>query len=420
MSSRGAESRCPIVKFDHMRPVSEIDPDANWRALRESTPVAWSDAHGGFWAISRDEDVRRVFKDHATFSSARTPEIGGTAHVIPPVPDLVPQVPEELDPPDFHPVRRLLNGVLSPKAVEAMRPTVNYWATRFVDEIIEQGSCDLVYDLTSPLPGAVALGWLGFPEQDWREISQAYHDFLGYPHDHPRAVAAFQRVATLDDQILELIAARRAHPCDDVISYLIAQEVGGALIETRTVHGMISLLIGGGVDTTSSLMTSTLVHLSEHPDQRRELIDDPSLWDTATEEFLRRYPPIRSHARTVTRDVELGGCPMRRGDRVLISERSACHDAEAFPNPDAVVLDRFPNRHVAFGLGIHRCPGMHLARLQYRECMIQVLTRMPDYIVDTERLAQYPVQGSVAGWSNAPATFTPGSRVLRDGALAPR
>lgn len=400
--------RCPAVDFDHMTPVSELDPDANWRSLRESTPVAWSDAHGGFWAIARHEDVARVFKDHKTFSSARTPETGGTAHTIPPVPGLVRQIPEELDPPEFHPIRRLLNGVLSPKAVEAMRPTVEHLATRFIDEIIERGSCDLVYDLTSPLPGAVALGWLGFPEQDWRWISQAYHDFLGYHRDHPRAVAAFAAVSTLDAQILELIASRRAAPRDDVISYLIAQETGGEPLSTETVHGMVSLLIGGGVDTTSSLMTSTLVHLSEHPDQRQRLIDDPSLWDTATEEFLRRYPPIRSHARTVMTDVTVGGCPIRRGDRVLISERSACHDEEAFPQADKVILDRFPNRHVAFGLGIHRCPGMHLARLQYRVLMTQVLDRMPDYLVDATRLAQYPIQGAVAGWSNAPATFTPG------------
>jgi cytochrome P450 len=165
-------------------------------------------------------------------------------------------------------------------------------------------------------------------------------------------------------------------------------------------------------------MTSTLVHLSQHPDQRRRLIKDPSLWETATEEFLRRYPPIRSHARTVTAAVEIGGCPMRPGDRVLISERSACHDEEAFLHADEVILDRFPNRHVAFGLGIHRCAGMHLARLQYRQLVTAVLARMPDYRVDETQLAQYPVQGAVAGWASAPATFTPGPRRLDPGASA--
>jgi cytochrome P450 len=414
------QRRCPVVDFDHMTPISEIDPDENWRRLRETGPVVWSDAHRGFWAISRHEQVTRVFKDHKTFSSARTPAIDGTPHTIPPVPGLVPQLPEELDPPQFHPVRRLLNGVLSPKVVATMRPTVNFWVTRFIDDVIERGECDLLYDLTSPLPGAVALGWLGFLQEDWRWISQAYHDFLGYKSDHPRAVAAFERVSTLDDVILGLIAQRREQPADDVISYLVAQEIDGEPLPTETVHGMVSLLIGGGVDTTTSLMTSTLVHLSEHPDQRRRLAEDPSLWDTATEEFLRRYPPIRSHARTVTQDVELGGCPMRRGDRVLVSERSACHDEQAFENPEEVVLDRFPNRHVAFGLGIHRCPGMHLARLQYRELVMQVLERMPDYHVDMSQLVQYPVQGAVAGWSNAPATFTPGPRRLAPDATPPR
>ena len=124
------------------------------------------------------------------------------------------------------------------------------------------------------------------------------------------------------------------------------------------------------------------------------------------------YPPARTHARTAARDTELGGCFIAKGDRVLLSEVSACHDESAFANADQFIVDRFPNRHAAFGLGIHRCPGSHLARAQFKEIMRQVLTRMPDYELDLEQVAEYPNWSSIGGWAKIPATFTPGRRVV--------
>ncbi len=132
---------------------------------------------------------------------------------------------------------------------------------------------------------------------------------------------------------------------------------------------------------------------------------------TATEEFLRFYPPARTHARTVTEDLEFEGCPMRAGDRVLLSEISSGRDASAFPDADAFVIDRNPNRHLSFGVGLHRCVGSHLARIEFIEVITQILQRLPDFEIDVDAVVEYPNWASVGGWAKLPATFTPGPRV---------
>ena len=163
------------------------------------------------------------------------------------------------------------------------------------------------------------------------------------------------------------------------------------------------LLIGGGVDTTTALTSAALVHLGRDLELRGRLIAEPALLPTATEELLRVYPPSRTHARTVTRDVELGGCWLRAGDRVLLGEASACHDDLAFPDADRFVADRSPNRHVAFGMGIHRCVGSHLARLEAVEILTAVLERIPDYQLG--EVVEYPNWAAIGGWASIPVTL---------------
>jgi cytochrome P450 len=140
-------------------------------------------------------------------------------------------------------------------------------------------------------------------------------------------------------------------------------------------------------------------------------LEQPELWETATDEFLRRYTPARTVARTCTEETELGGCAIAPGDRVLAVLSSGNQDGQAFPDPVNVVLDRTPNKHLSFGAGVHRCMGMHLARAEFRHVVSAVLTRMPDYRVAEDGLIEYGRQSSVSGWMKAPATFTPGPRV---------
>lgn len=409
----------PVVDFDHHARISEIHPEQAYRELRESCPVAWTERHGGYWVVTRHEDVGRVLKDYEHFSSSLNEFVpAGVPFQIPPEQVFAKlKVPEGLDPPEHGKYRRLLQSMSGPKAVAALAPRIAYWCTYFIDQFIEAGECDLVYDLADPVPAAIILEWMGLPPDEWRRIAETHQDF----HAQGRQTAATadelanpEMIADrdwLDHRITAEIAERRAHARDDVIGHLVRQTVDGEPIDDRYLHSMILTTISGGVVTTTSLIAATLLHLSRFHADRQRLIDDPGLWESATEEFLRRYTPVKAHARTVVKDTVVGGCPMKRGERVLASEASACHDEEEFPRAEDVLLDRFPNRHFAFGLGSHRCLGMHFAKAEFKECMRQVLQRMPDYEVNEDRAVPYPAWPSIGGWSTMPATFTPGTRL---------
>ncbi len=178
------------------------------------------------------------------------------------------------------------------------------------------------------------------------------------------------------------------------------------------MFGITDLLISGGTGTTASLVSQVLVWLHQHQDVRARLAADPSLLDKAIEEFLRFFSPTQALARTVTRDTEFHGCPMKQGDRVLVSWSSANRDETMFEDPDQINIDRWPNRHTAFGIGVHRCAGSHLARKMAHSVLSQILERMPDYEIDTSNLQRYPDQGTNVGYRSIPATFTPGERRL--------
>ena len=177
------------------------------------------------------------------------------------------------------------------------------------------------------------------------------------------------------------------------------------------------LLIAGGVDTTTSLTGSTLVHLSANPHDRERLIREPDLLDIATEEFLRKFAPSQSMARTVRSDTEIGGCPVGAGERVLIPWVAANHDPSMYPDPDRVLLDRQPRTHLSFGIGSHRCAGAHLARAMFRAMVTAILTRIPDYQVQVEGLVKNESVGSQAGWDSIPVVFTPGTKLGADAGI---
>ena len=174
--------------------------------------------------------------------------------------------------------------------------------------------------------------------------------------------------------------------------------------------GICTVLLGGGVDTTVNAIGVALVEISRRPEVRKQLVDDPSLIPLAVEEFLRMWSPFQGLSRRVMGDVELGGCPMGEGDRVLLMWASANRDASQFDQPDEVVVDRSPNRHLAFGLGPHRCIGAHLARAELRVALEEVLRRLPDFEVDESGLQLQEDCGLMYGYGRMPTTFTPGPR----------
>jgi cytochrome P450 len=399
----------PVVDFDHLSPEGQEAHNAAWKELRGKCPVAWTEHNGGHWLASKHEPIAAAFRDWETFSSARLegPEL--TSILVPSFPAAL-ALPEELDPPEWTPYRKVIAQLLSPASVEKLRPRVQHWVSHFIDQVIETGHIDLANDLAGPVPGAVALEWLGFPEEDWRRISKSVHDGGGYPQGSPEFVKAMEDLVWMDVRISEEVADRRENPRDDAISKLANLDVDGEKISVLYAEGMVRLAIAGGVDTTTSVTTSALVHLARHPEDRESLLADLDLMETAAEEFLRMYPSARAHARTVTHDTVFEGCLMRKGERILISELSANHDEDVFPDAHEFQLDRFPNRHLSFGMGIHRCPGSHLARLQFKEMLTQVLTRLPDYALVEDEVMEYPNWAVLGGWTRVPATFTPGVR----------
>jgi cytochrome P450 len=322
-------------------------------------------------------------------------------------------IPEELDPPLWHPYRKVFNELLSPRRVEqSLYPRIRYWVTKFLDDVIEIGECDIVDTLTSGVPGAVILEWLGFPEQEWHRFSAAFHNSSAYVPGAPNGQNYLDELEWAFERIKEEVADLREKPNDTLTSELSNKEVDGERTPYEYATGMVNMLMSGGVDTTTSVASSAFVHLHRHPEDRQRLIDEPELMDSAIEEFLRLYPPARTHGRTVVEDTELGGFLLRKNDRVILSEASACHDEAAFPDAEKFIIDRFPNRHVAFGVGPHRCPGSHVARAMFKEMLTQVLERIPDYRVIEDGLEEYPNCTALGGWSTAPIKFTPGKRRL--------
>lgn len=410
MSDHGG---CLSVDFDHNSPEHSADPVASYARLRAEAPVAWTDSHGGYWVLSDYAAVFEAARNDAVFSSGRSQYGGeGLSNVIPKAPVRL-HIPVELDLPEHRSYRKLLNPVTSPAAVAGLLPMIERWTTWFVDQVIEAGECDFASVIG--VPAVVTLDWLGLDVNDWQRYSRALHSVLA---DSPGSPAHTHSVEVdipwMEGQITEAIAARRKESRDDLISYLLAQEVEGEPIGDEAAYSIIELLISGGVGTTASLVSQTLVHLSRHPEQRQQLLADPELLERAVEEFLRAFSPTQALARTVTSDVEFRGCPMKKGDRVLLAWSSANRDPAQFDDPDEVVLTRWPNRHTAFGMGIHRCAGAHLGRAIARELIGQVIRRMPDYVVDLDRVETYPHQGVNAGFQRIPATFTPGPRASVD------
>jgi cytochrome P450 len=405
------DAQRPLITFDHHSAEFNADPHAAWLSLRD-TPVAWSEAYGGFWVVSDHRANYEILQDYEVFTSAR---IDGVSSMSIPVAGKAgsddPTLPIELDPPVHTPVRQLLNSQLSPGASRRLQPVIERWVTSCIDAVIEAGECDLLYDITGPVPARVTLDWLGFPHDRIIEAAETVHHMVGYPPGSEEFNQAAQNMM-IEQTLLETCAARRQEPRDDLISWLMTQQLNGEPVSDSVIARLGFIIVVGGVDTTTSLTSSTLVHLNRDRALRERLIDDPALLESATEEFLRVYPPLTSAARAVRQDSEYRGCPVHRGDRVLVSRYAANYDERVFDNPEEFRADRFPNRHVSFGLGPHRCVGSHLARLMFQEMVSQVLRRMPDYELDEARIAPYPDRGVFDGWTALPARFTPGTRAL--------
>lgn len=392
------------VRFDHHGEAFANDPWPLLADLRNRCPVARSDTYGGFWVLTRYEDIKLVAGDDITFSSAET-------ILVPPKKNASQKsIPIEMDPPEFLAYRRVLHPMFSPSAVDRLEPTIERFVHRCIDQFVERGEVDLVHELADPLPALTTLHKLGLPIDEWERFSVPLHKAVFLRQDNPARKDVVDELGHVATVIRETIEARRSAPRDDMISYLVQATIDGAPIDDRAVNEMVMLTIQGGFDTTGSAIGNALIQLDLDRAARARFIADPSLLPAAIEELLRFEAPQFALARTATRDVDVGGRQIRAGDRLLLVWASGNRDAAVFDDPDDVVYDRFPNRHMTFGLGAHRCLGSTLARRQILLALQGVLRRLPDYEIDHEHRVKAETIGVTYGNFALPATFTPSRR----------
>ncbi|WP_454883175.1 cytochrome P450 [Sphingomonas oryzagri] len=401
---------CPI-SFDHNAP--DASAADTYRTLRSEAPVAWSDRNGGFWIVSGHSEVTDVAEHPEIFSSALSVDEAGQPRggiFIPAEKGLVPMIPTEIDPPLWRDYRLIFSRHFKPAAVDAMRPMIVDLATKCINEVVESGRCDMVLDIAGPVPASGIIRLLDLDEDEWVGYGEPFHDALGYPPGSPEFRAALEGLERVVERIRKTIADQRRSPTSSFISEILAAKIEGEPITDDGATSVVYSLFSGGVDTTTTLLANAFAFLSRNPEAKAFLIANPDKRRLAAEEFIRWSSPVQALGRTVVQSTTLGGQRLEPGDRVLLAWTSANRDNAVFPEPEQCILDRYPNRHVGFGVGIHRCAGAHFARMQIDVILEQVLKRMPDFKIDEDASCQYPNLGVVNGWLKMPATFTPGRR----------
>jgi cytochrome P450 len=364
--------------FDHTDPRWVADPFPIWDELRTRCPVAHSDRYGGTWMPVRHEDVAAVAYDteHFTSRSVVVSELRPGPDDLPAPIGLAPPITS--DPPFHAMARRLLLPAFSPKRIAALEPFTRELCVELLDAVGDRSELDAAVDYAQHIPLRVIVRMLGFPQED-ADIFRRFIRMVLEDVDQ----SLEERQATVDDGELDeymdaRIAEHQANPQDDLTSFLLEAELDGSKLVPEHVRGTMVLLMIAGIDTTWSAIGASLWHLARNPADRRRLATEPDLMSTAVEEFLRAYAPV-TMARLVARDFEFQGRPMREGDWLLLPFPAANRDPEFFPDADEVQLDRAENRHAAFGLGIHRCIGSNLARMELRVALEEWMRRYPDF-----------------------------------------
>ena len=378
MTSRHQPVQDWATDFDHTDPAWVADPYPIWRDLRERCPVAHSDRYGGAWLAVTHDYVSEIAYDTEHFTSRAV-----VVSEYRPGPDDLPApigvAPPITSDPPFHALaRRMLLPAFSPARIAALEPFTRSTARGLLDATEGRTEIDAAADYAQHIPVRVIVGMLGFPAEDADLFRQFIHLVLEDVDMSPDERQASVDQGEIDEYMDDQIARHRAEPKDDLTSFLIEAEIDGMKLQPEHIRGTMLLLMIAGIDTTWSAIGASLWHLARHPEDRRRLAAEPELMDTALEELLRVYAPV-TMARLVAQDFDFHGNGMKEGDWLLLPFPAANRDPAVFPDPDVVLLDREQNRHAAFGLGIHRCLGSNLARMELRVALEEWLARYPTF-----------------------------------------
>jgi cytochrome P450 len=376
-------TRSPIVTgpvsdwatdFSHLEPEWAADPYPIQDELRQRCPIAHTDRFGGGWLPVKYEDVAAIAYDTERFSSrsiimsnfrplANIAPIGGS----PPI---------SSDPPFHHDARKLLLPAFTKTAVAKQEAATRAFCHSLIDSFAGQEVVDAAADYAQHIPMRVIADMLGFPPEDGPQFAEFVADTLEGINLPPEE--RIERMGRLFSYLLAQVHDHLDNPREDLTTYLINAELYGQKLEASHVVGSMILLLIAGIDTTWSAIGASLWHLARTPADRERLLASPALLPTAIEEFLRAYAPV-TMARLVKEDMSWHGVDMKADDWILLSFPAANRDSAQFERASEVVIDREVNRHAAFGLGIHRCIGSHLARMELRVALEVWLERIPAF-----------------------------------------
>lgn len=351
-----------------------------YEQLRSQCPVAHGNKYGSYWSIARYDDVKAVAADHERFSSTGGVYVPAVSeHRFPPI---------DVDPPEHAVFRKLIAPLTSPAAAKQLEPAIQATVDRLIDGFIDLGSAELVDQMAIPLPLEVITQLYGLGPGQADDIRQYSLEFLEHASD-PEGQRVISRVA---DYWMRVFQERRKNPGDDFISQLLA--INSELqVPDEELSNMMFILTYAGHDSTALGLGNMLLYLAEHPELHAHLLEDERRIPTAIDEILRFNAPLQWFPRLATEDVKVGGETVRAGERVMLLFGSANRDSDVFPDADRIMLDRKPNRHLAFGAGIHTCPGMPLAKAEIRVAVTTLLKRLPGFRLDGPAERTSPLEG---------------------------
>lgn len=375
---------------------------------RAECPVSYSARGNGCWVITRYDDISAMLRrsNRGFVSYPSTPDGVNTQG------SQKAMIPIELDGPEHRQYRTVLDPLFAPKRVAELEPRLRAAANELIDAFIEDGRCDFAHDFALPFPGATVLAIMGWPAEDLEKLNTwvgiIMHGILGATDEESDKARATAH-AEIHDYFLKLIADRRAHPGDDVTSHLIQLELNGRYLTDDELFDTLLLMMLAGLDTVKSVFAQSFVYLGQHPEAWDLMFTSPDMLTAAIEELLRYASPAVP-TRNVTEDVvDVGGVPIPEGERVHGPLAAANRDPAYYPDPDEVKFDRVAKPHLSFGLGPHRCLGVHLARLELRIGFEELRRRIPRFTLDP---AYQPVEhlGLAWGVENVHILFQPGPR----------
>lgn len=386
-------------QFDHNSTEFIENPYPLYEQLRKDDPVHFSERYGGYFILTRYEDVRDALLNWRVFSSAQP----GVTSIPMSVRRDFQEIPLEIDPPEHSEYRKLVSHFFTRKEVAKLEPGIRRIAVQLLEPLSDAGRGDLVQDFALPFVSRVLALFLQVPAEDaGRWVRWTKDIFHGRLTDRARADrASLDMIAYVDG----LAAERRQAPGDDIFSALVTSRFHGRYLSPAELRGFGVLILNAGQETSVNGIGNSLWYLAEHPDDRQRLQEHRELLPGAVEEFLRFMSPIQLLGRTTRLDAMMHGQSIPEKSTVAVCYGSANRDAQVFLAADQCQIERRPNPHLAFGAGPHTCLGAHLARAEMRMALDEVLARAPDYEIDSAAGIEFTPHGDLRGFWKLPARF---------------